>query len=127
MKKLRSEDGAVAVEFALLLPILVVLLLGIMEFGLLYNAQITLTNAAREGARTVAIENDQAAARADVKTAAFILDPALTDADITFSPAGTCAAGMTSVSTIRYEYRYLSGLFGASLTLTGKAAMRCGG
>jgi Flp pilus assembly protein TadG len=127
MKKLRSEDGAVAVEFALVLPILVVMLLGIMEFGLLYNAQITVTNAAREGARTVAIENDQAAARADIKAAAFILDPPLKDTDITFSPVGTCAAGATSVSTIRYEYRYLSGLFGASVTITGKAAMRCGG
>jgi Flp pilus assembly protein TadG len=127
MKMLRSDDGAVAVEFALLLPILVALLLGIMEFGLVYNAQITLTNAAREGARTVAIENDQVAARADVRAAAIVLDPALTDADITFSPAGACAAGSTSVTTISYDYKYLTGFFGAGLTLTGEAAMRCGG
>jgi Flp pilus assembly protein TadG len=127
MKKLRSEEGAVAVEFALLLPILVILLLGIMEFSLVLNAQITLTSAAREGARTVAIENDQTSARADVRAAAIVLDPALDDADITFSPTGTCVAGVTSVTTVTYDYKFLTGFFGAGLTLTGKAAMRCGG
>jgi Flp pilus assembly protein TadG len=127
MHKIRSEDGAVAVEFALLLPILIALLLGIMEFSLALNAQLTLTNAAREGARTVAVENDQAAARAAVRAAATGLDPALTDADITFTPTGTCTAGITSVTTITYEHEFLTGFFGADVTLTGEAAMRCGG
>lgn len=127
MRDLRSEEGAVAVEFALLLPLLLVMLIGIMEFGLLYNAQITLTAAAREGARTVAVENDKSAARADVRAAAVVLDPAVTDADIQITPTGACAAGTTAVVVIHYDYQYLSGLFGAGLTLTGKAAMRCGG
>lgn len=127
MRRIRAEDGAVAVEFALLLPILVALLLGIMEFSLVMNAQITLTNAAREGARTVAVENDQSAARADIRAAATVLDPVLTDANIRFSPTGTCVAGATSVTTITYNYKFLTGFFGAGLTLTGKAAMRCGG
>ncbi|HKU29947.1 MAG TPA: TadE/TadG family type IV pilus assembly protein, partial [Arthrobacter sp.] len=42
-----SERGAAAVEFALVAPILVLLVLGIMEFGRAYNAQVSLTNAAR--------------------------------------------------------------------------------
>ncbi|NKX52544.1 pilus assembly protein, partial [Arthrobacter deserti] len=50
-----AERGAVAVEFALILPILVALLLGIMEFGRAYYTQITLANAAREAARTMAV------------------------------------------------------------------------
>ena len=53
MKRIRINDqkGAVAVEFAFVLPLLVVLLVGIMEFGLiLYNQQV-ITNACREGAR----------------------------------------------------------------------------
>jgi Flp pilus assembly protein TadG len=123
----RTEDGAVAVEFALLLPLLVALLLGIMEFGLLYNAQITLTNAAREGVRTVAIENDQAAARNDVRAAALVLDPAVSNTDIGFLPVGTCVAGVTATVTITYHYSYLTGFFGDGRTLTGRAAMRCGG
>jgi len=48
---IKDQNGATAVEFALILPLLVLLLFGIIEFGLiLYNKQI-ITNAAREGAR----------------------------------------------------------------------------
>ena len=47
----RDEDGAAAVEFALLLPLIVLLLFGIIEFGLAFNTRIQATNAAREGAR----------------------------------------------------------------------------
>ena len=50
-----SERGAVAVEFAILAPVLVMLLLGIMEFSRAYNAQASLSAAAREGVRVMAI------------------------------------------------------------------------
>lgn len=49
------EKGAVAVEFALILPVLVLLLFGIIEFGRAYNAYVTVTHAAREGARLAAV------------------------------------------------------------------------
>jgi Flp pilus assembly protein TadG len=124
---LRSDDGAVAVEFALLLPLLIALLLGIMEFGLLYNAQVTLTNAAREGVRTVAVENNQVAARDDMRAAATVLDPAISNTNIKIAPTGTCAAGVTATVTITYPYSFLTGFFGVGPTLTGRAAMRCGG
>jgi Flp pilus assembly protein TadG len=49
--KWKSEEGAIAVEMAILLPILVLLLFGSIEFGaLLYNKHV-ITNASREGAR----------------------------------------------------------------------------
>jgi Flp pilus assembly protein TadG len=49
--KLRTEDGAAAIEFALVLPILLLLVFGIIEFGFaLYNKEV-ITNASREGAR----------------------------------------------------------------------------
>ncbi|HLF98908.1 MAG TPA: TadE/TadG family type IV pilus assembly protein [Acidimicrobiia bacterium] len=47
----RSEDGAVAVELAFVLPILVLLLVGIVEFSITYNRVQALHAAAREGAR----------------------------------------------------------------------------
>ncbi len=48
---IKDQNGGAAVEFALILPLLIVLLFGIVEFGLLlYNKQI-ITNASREGAR----------------------------------------------------------------------------
>jgi Flp pilus assembly pilin Flp len=54
----RGEDGAAAVEFALLLPLLVLLLFGIIQFGIAFNARIQATNAAREAARTAVIGVD---------------------------------------------------------------------
>src|SRR4051794_18662452 len=50
-KRLRSESGASAVEFALLLPVLMMILFGIIEFGMALYRQAILTNASREGAR----------------------------------------------------------------------------
>ena len=47
----RRERGAVIVEFALVMPLLVMLLLGIVSAGLAYNRKIDLTHATREGAR----------------------------------------------------------------------------
>ena len=47
-----GEDGAVAVEFALLLPMLVTLFAGIIEFGLALYFQEVITNASREAARS---------------------------------------------------------------------------
>ena len=55
VRKARRDRGAAAVEFALLLPVLLLLVFGIIDFGRALNAQITLTQAAREGARLAAL------------------------------------------------------------------------
>ena len=55
--------GAAAVEFALVVPLLLVLVLGIAEFGRAYNMQTTLSGAAREGVREMALHNNPAARR----------------------------------------------------------------
>lgn len=64
MKKIlkfkESTEGQSLVEFALVLPILMLLVLGMIEFGWILNGKITLTSAAREGAR-VAITYESAA------------------------------------------------------------------
>jgi hypothetical protein len=54
----RGEDGAAAVEFAFLLPLLVVLLFGIIQFGVAFNSRIQATNAAREAARLAVVGID---------------------------------------------------------------------
>jgi len=51
MKLLKREDGAALVEFALVISLLFLIIFGIIEFGRIFNAQITVTQAAREGAR----------------------------------------------------------------------------
>jgi len=52
---IKNERGASLVEFALVVPILLALLLGIIEFGWLFNGWITITGSAREGARMAAV------------------------------------------------------------------------
>ncbi|TDL46985.1 TadE/TadG family type IV pilus assembly protein [Kocuria rosea] len=126
MSRFRSERGAAAVEFALVLPILVAVLLGIVEFGRAYNAQITITHAAREAARTMAVQDDPAAARTAARNAAPSLNPALTDAQINVAPAD-CTAGATTTITVQHNVTFISGWFGPGVNLTGTAAMRCGG
>lgn len=51
----QGEHGAAAVEFALILPLFLVLILGIIDFGRLFYCEVTLNSAAREAARAVAL------------------------------------------------------------------------
>jgi len=57
-RKLRGEEGAAAVEFALIVGLLFVILFGIMEFGLAFFETQNLRSATREGARAAAIGGD---------------------------------------------------------------------
>ncbi len=52
----RDTDGVVAVEFALILPIMAMLVFGTIEFGMLFRANLTVSQAARAGARTAAAQ-----------------------------------------------------------------------
>jgi Flp pilus assembly protein TadG len=52
---LKNQKGASAVEFAIILPVLVMLIFAIFEFGIAFNNYIALTHAAREGARLAAV------------------------------------------------------------------------
>jgi Flp pilus assembly protein TadG len=122
----RSERGAAAVEFALVLPVLILLVLGLIEFSRVYNIQISLSNAAREGARSMAIQNSLPTAKSAAIAAAPSINPAITTGQITITPA-TCTSGGNVAVTINYNVALMTGFFGASLPLTGKGVMRCGG
>jgi len=130
LKKFQFKDtehksrGAVAVEFALVAPILLALVVGIVEFANAYNAQISVTQAAREAARTMAVKNSQT----DAKAAAVAGAPGVNSAAFaySFSPAA-CAANTTAKVTITYTSSTLTGLFGSSVTVTGVGAMQCNG
>ena len=127
--RLRDEHGAAAVEFAFIVPLLLVLVLGIAEFGHAFQVQGTLSAAAREGARVMALQNDPAAARAAVRNAAPTLDPAITDAQIEVSdvcPPTTTTTRNVRV-TVEYPMPFLTGFFGADIDLTGTGVMRCNG
>ena len=56
MKRMRSEKGAALLEAAITVPIILLISVGIFEFGRAYQTQQVLVNAAREGARIAVIE-----------------------------------------------------------------------
>jgi Flp pilus assembly protein TadG len=60
--RIKKEDGQSMVEFALILPLLILLLCGILDFGWIFGNQLTLNNAGREAARYTAINYDEAQA-----------------------------------------------------------------
>src|SRR3954468_24462843 len=104
-RRLGGERGASAVEFALIMPVLIVLVLGIAVFGHAFQVQGTLSAAAREGVRVMALQNDPVAARSAVRNAAPSLDPAITDAQITITPAACPAGGGTTNVRLTIAYR----------------------
>src|SRR3954466_4357087 len=110
---LGDERGASAVEFAFIVPLLIMLVLGIIEFGHAFQVQGTLSAAAREGARAMALRNDQGQAKSAVRQAAAALDPDITDAQISISPAA-CPTGVTTTNvrlTIDYPMPFLTHFF----------------
>lgn len=121
-----SERGAVAVEFALVIPVLLLLVFGIVEFGNIYNVQIQVTSAAREGAREMALGGSPEAARIAAVGAAPALRPAMRASQVTVSPS-TCAPSQNATVSIRYPVSSITGLFSTGVTLEGRAVMRCGG
>ncbi len=54
---MKARSGQALVEFALVLPLLLLLLLGIISYGLYINADVTVQQAARIGARSAALGN----------------------------------------------------------------------
>jgi Flp pilus assembly protein TadG len=135
-RRLRDERGASAVEFAFIVPLLILLMLGIAEFGHAFQVQGTLSAAAREGVRAMALQNNPDAARAVVRNAADSLNPGVTNEQIKIKIEGgtaetcptTVGAGSQSVRlTITYPMPFLTHFFGSGLTLTGTGVMRCNG
>jgi Flp pilus assembly protein TadG len=125
-KLLRQDKsrGAVAVEFALVAPVLLALIAGIVEFSHAYNLQISVTQAAREAAREMAIEDDQDMAQLAGAAGAPGLNT--DNFEYAFTPA-SCADDENVTVSITYPASTLTGLFGATVSLTGVGAMRCGG
>jgi Flp pilus assembly protein TadG len=73
--QIRSEQGQTMTEFALVLPVLALLLFAVIQFGIVFNNYVTLTDATRAGARKAAVSrqttnpvgNAVAAVRASAK------------------------------------------------------------
>jgi TadE-like protein len=128
-----ADRGSVAVEFALVLPVLLLIVFGIMDFGRALNAQIALTGAAREGARLVALGYPTATVQARVAAAA----PDLSGVTVTVAASCPPDAGPAADAQVDVSYPFsfitplsaIAGLIGSSLgaplALTAQGVMPC--
>jgi len=121
-KRRSGESGAELIEFALVLPFLLVIVLGIIDFGLLFQRYYVVTNAAREGARVSVLpgysDEDVETRVNQYLTAGGLTDP---DADTTVGAPVPIPIGGGQCITVRpvtvvYPYQYsavgqLAGLF----------------
>jgi Flp pilus assembly protein TadG len=121
----RGERGQALVEFALVLPVLLVLALAIGELAELGVARLALTHAAAEGARTIALTNDDRLGRASVAAASAPLEARAVDVSID-PPAeqrGTQPRGTLVVVRVRYTVPSPFALIGlGTLAVRGEAA-----
>jgi Flp pilus assembly protein TadG len=102
-KRAGRERGAAAVEFALVLPLLIILLLGIIDFGLYYYNDLALTHAARDAARYLSV-NNTAAAQAAISNVSLI--STTIDAQ-GFAPA---TSGQPATVTLHAYYSFITPL-----------------
>jgi Flp pilus assembly protein TadG len=128
------DRGSVAVEFALVVPILLLIVFGLIDFGRALNAQISLTGAAREGARLAALGYSGAAIQSRVTAAA----PSLSGVTATVVRNCPPGAGPTEDAQVNVSYTftfitpigavvgYLGGSgFGGPIVLTAQGVMPC--
>ena len=138
IKRWREEHGAELVEFALTFPLLLLVLVGIMDFGLLFQRYEVLTNAVREGARVGVLPNYNAA---DIQNRVnqYLLGTSLSGATVTTTVGaaqvvsiggGRCISVVPVESSYNHQYTFISGIaryfnqsFG-SRTLVARANMR---
>jgi len=129
-----GDRGAAAVEFALCLPILLLLVFGIIDFGRALNAQLTLTQAAREGVRLAALGYSNGAVAARAQAAA----PELSGVTVAVTAACAPGAGPTADAQVNVSYTFsfvtpvgaIAGIFGGSgfgspIVLTAQGVMPC--
>ncbi len=114
-RSFRRQEGAAAVEFAIVASLLFMLIFGIIDFGFAFHAWNNTANAAREGARRGAVVADPDNIKLRTEQAARTLDPTkLTvtvecslDDGVTF---GACGAGSTweagDIVRVNVDYAY---------------------
>jgi Flp pilus assembly protein TadG len=123
-----GDQGSAAVEFALVLPVLMLILFGIIDFGRMLHARIVLSQAAHEGARTAAIL-DEAAADNTIDAVLGSMVDGLEGRDVTDCEG---AVGGDATVTLTYGFAFatpLNLLFdvgdGDGATLTAEAVVPC--
>jgi Flp pilus assembly protein TadG len=134
----RRERGAALVEFALLLPLLITLILGTIDFGYMVNRDTLINSAAKEGAREASLNPDAAAVEAVVRSDLSSLEQASLTVTTTCRKADDTACstfdadaepGGVAIVNVQYDYAWVSFIpsaigLGATASLTKTIEMR---
>lgn len=116
----RGETAQSLVEFSLLLPIFLVLVMSVCDFGWALRTYIQITNAAREGARVGVVCPGGNATAAQTQMTNAVVDKSngiLTSTNVT--PTAPCSTGQDVVVTVAYDYAYITPLAGIARSLSG--------
>ena len=103
----RSEDGAAALEFALITPALVLFIVGIAQLGILFMANAGLRNAVAEGARYATIYDENTGGRptdTQIRTRITGSDFGLDPANMTTPSITACTSGVDDCLDISVSY-----------------------
>lgn len=93
MRKRQHESGQAMVEFTLILPLFILLLFGMVDFGCYFTHSLSVTSAAREGARTGVICASDADYSSKVKAKVQDSAPDLDPASLAITVTKTGASG----------------------------------
>jgi Flp pilus assembly protein TadG len=138
----REENGAELIEFALILPLILILLMGIFDFGLAFQRYEVITNAAREGARLGTLQASYAVPDIQSRVNAYCLAAGLPGGcpagDVTVDRSASIAVGATNQSAVQVSVRYphqfsflgpvmrlISGGTFGTINLRATSTMRC--
>lgn len=118
----RSEGGQALVEFALVAPILLFLLLGIVDLARAWNVYQVLTDAGREGTRYAVVDNGSTEAQIRTLVQQAASRAGITVADAAITLAEGAARGEPTTVTIQYGHElkwvgWALGLVGADRTI----------
>ncbi|HTS74026.1 MAG TPA: TadE/TadG family type IV pilus assembly protein [Gaiellaceae bacterium] len=107
--ELSSQKGQSLTEFAIALPILILLLFSVIQFGIIFNNYVTLTDATRAGARKGAVSrqlaNPSAATIQAVRDSASDLNQ--TDLSVTVTSDFTAGSDVTVTATYPYSLKLI--------------------
>jgi hypothetical protein len=121
-----SDEGAELVELAIVLPILLLVLAAIMDFGFLFQRYEVVTNAAREGARLGSLPGYSVAdvrARVQNYLAAGGLDPVDDDDIVVTTGVEAVGAGNINVITVDVSYEHGFSFIGPFVSMFGGTPM----
>lgn len=102
--QIRSERGQALAEFALVLPLLVLLLFGVIQFGIVFNNYVALTDAVRAGAREGAVGRHSSDPVGDVEERVRESAADLNEAELEVDVSSSWAHGSDVTVTATYPY-----------------------